>query len=103
MNRHGRFCFVTMISPIPATINHLLAREPWARERLARHAGKVALFDAGVVSIRLKAAADGLLQAVLCINGDPALLQAAREFIAERRPVTDPSAFADASRELASL
>lgn len=63
MNRHGRFCFVTMISPISATINHLLAREPWARERLARHAGKVALFDAGVVSIRLKAAADGMLQA----------------------------------------
>lgn len=63
MNRHGRFCFVIMISPISATINHLLAREPWARERLARHAGKVALFDAGVVSLRLKAAADGMLQA----------------------------------------
>jgi len=47
--------------------------------------------------------ADGLLQAVLCINGDPALLQAARERIAEWRPVTDPAAFADEGRDLASL
>lgn len=63
MNRHGRFCFVTMIpSPIPATINHLLVREPWARERLAKHAGKVAVFDAGVASIRLKVTVDGLVE-----------------------------------------
>lgn len=53
-----------MISPLSAAINHLLAREPWAREKLARHAGKVALFDAGVVSIRLKAALDGMVQAI---------------------------------------
>jgi 3-phenylpropionate/trans-cinnamate dioxygenase ferredoxin reductase subunit len=47
--------------------------------------------------------AEGLLQAVLCINGDPALLQAARERIAERRPVAAPEAFADVTRDLASL
>ena len=47
--------------------------------------------------------ADDLLQAVLCINGDPALFQAARERVAERRPVTDPAAFADEGRELESL
>jgi 3-phenylpropionate/trans-cinnamate dioxygenase ferredoxin reductase component len=47
--------------------------------------------------------ADDLLQAVLCINGEPALFQAARERVAERRPVTDPAAFADAGRELGSL
>ena len=47
--------------------------------------------------------ADGLLQAVLCINGDPALLQAARERIAERRPVANPEACADEGRDLASL
>jgi 3-phenylpropionate/trans-cinnamate dioxygenase ferredoxin reductase subunit len=47
--------------------------------------------------------ADGLLQAVLCINGDPALLQAARERVAERRPVADPTAFADEARDLATL
>jgi len=47
--------------------------------------------------------ADDLLQAVLCINGDPALFQAARQRVAERRPVSDPAAFADEGRELASL
>lgn len=52
-----------MISPLSAAINHLLAREPWAREKLARHSGKVALFDANVVSFRLRAAADGMVEA----------------------------------------
>ena len=47
--------------------------------------------------------ADDLLQAVLCINGEPALFQAARERVAERRPVSDPAAFADEGRELAAL
>lgn len=47
--------------------------------------------------------ADDLLQAVLCINGDPDLFQAARQRVAERRPVTDPAAFADEGRDLASL
>ena len=62
MDRHGRFYFVNMISPVSAAINHLLAREPWAREKLARHAGKVAVFDAGLVALRLKAAADGMVE-----------------------------------------
>jgi len=52
-----------MISPASAAINHLLAREPWAREKLARHAGKIALFDAGVLALRLKATADGMVEA----------------------------------------
>ena len=47
--------------------------------------------------------ADDLLQAVLCINGDPELFQAARQRCAERRPVSDPAAFADEGRDLASL
>ena len=64
MNRHGRFCFVNMISsPASAAINHLLSREPWARNELVRHAGKVARFDAGVAAICLKVAADGMVQA----------------------------------------
>jgi len=62
VDRHGRFYFVNMISPVSAAINHLLAREPWAREKLARHAGKVAVFDAGLVALRLKAAADGMVE-----------------------------------------
>ena len=47
--------------------------------------------------------ADGLLQAALFVNGKPDHLQAARERIAQRRPVTDPAAFADETRELAAL
>ena len=47
--------------------------------------------------------ADGLLQATLFVNGKPDHLQAARERIAQRRPVTDPAAFADETRELAAL
>ncbi len=47
--------------------------------------------------------ADGMLQAVLFINGAPELLEAARERILARRPVVDPQAFADETRELAAL
>jgi len=46
---------------LPAALNHLLAQEPWAQARLLPHAGKVAAFDAGLVVLRLKVAADGLL------------------------------------------
>ena len=54
---------MTMISTsVSAAINHLLAQESWARNELIRHAGKTALFDAGMVSVRLKVAVDGMLQ-----------------------------------------
>ncbi|TFV89039.1 sterol-binding protein [Oxalobacteraceae bacterium OM1] len=49
-------------SPFAATVNHLLAQEPWAAEKLARHAGKVACFDGGVTQVRVKVARDGMLQ-----------------------------------------
>jgi 3-phenylpropionate/trans-cinnamate dioxygenase ferredoxin reductase subunit len=47
--------------------------------------------------------ADGLLQAVLSINRDGELLQAARERILLRRPVARPEVFADETQDLASL
>jgi ubiquinone biosynthesis accessory factor UbiJ len=47
----------------PAAINHLLNNEPKAKARVAAHAGKVALFDLGVISLKLKAGADGLIEA----------------------------------------
>ncbi len=50
--------------PLAAAINHLLEQEAWARAKLARHAGKVALFDAGIISLRLGVSADGMVQAV---------------------------------------
>jgi len=46
-----------------ATINHLLADEAWARASLQRHAGKVAVIDTGHLALRLRVAADGLLEA----------------------------------------
>jgi len=49
-------------SPLASAINHLLAQESWARARLARHAGKIALFDAGVSTLRLAVTADGMVQ-----------------------------------------
>lgn len=51
-------------SVFPAAINHLLAQEPWARDKLAIHAGKVACMDAGIIAVRLKVARDGMLESV---------------------------------------
>lgn len=51
-------------SVFPATLNHLLAQEPWARDKLALHAGKVACMDAGIAAVRLKVARDGMLESV---------------------------------------
>ena len=44
-----------------AVLNRMLARENWARERLAPFAGRVARFEALPFSISLKVAEDGLL------------------------------------------
>ncbi|CAN5222249.1 SCP2 sterol-binding domain-containing protein [soil metagenome] len=49
-------------STLVSAINHLLTQEPWARERLLAHAGKIAHLDSGLYAVRLKVAADGLLQ-----------------------------------------
>ncbi|WP_312434088.1 SCP2 sterol-binding domain-containing protein [Janthinobacterium sp.] len=64
-----------MIAPIPdfsltspasaaavATINHLLAQEPWARKQLALHAGKLAAIDTGAVVIRLRVDGIGMVE-----------------------------------------
>jgi ubiquinone biosynthesis protein UbiJ len=57
---------MTSYSPLstllPAAINHILAEEPWARDKLSAHAGKIACMDAGVAAIKLKVASDGLLE-----------------------------------------
>lgn len=62
----GFFFAMTPLSPalLPsAAINHLLAQEAWARARLMPHTGKVAVFDAGMMALRLKVTDDGLVQA----------------------------------------
>ena len=47
-----------------AGINHLLAQEPWARDKLTAHAGKIACLDAELISLNLQVEADGMLKAV---------------------------------------
>lgn len=49
-------------APASAVINHLLAQEPWARQELLRHAGKIACIDGGSVQLRLQVTADGIVE-----------------------------------------
>ena len=49
--------------PFAPFINHLLAPEPWARDKLRLHAGKVAVIDAELLTLRLKVSADGMVEA----------------------------------------
>src|SRR5471032_130241 len=49
-------------APASAAINHLMAQEPWARQQLLRHAGKVACMAAGSVALRLRVTADGMVE-----------------------------------------
>lgn len=58
------FPATTLLAPLAATLNHLLAQEPWARRELMPHAGKVACVacvDAPSVAVRLRVGADGML------------------------------------------
>ncbi|MBI3284835.1 MAG: SCP2 sterol-binding domain-containing protein [Burkholderiales bacterium] len=48
--------------PLSPFINHLLAQESWARDKLAPHAGKIACIAAEAFQIRLQVGADGMLQ-----------------------------------------
>lgn len=51
------------MAALAASINHLLAQEPWARRQLALHNGKTACLDAGSVKLRLRVTADALFEA----------------------------------------
>jgi ubiquinone biosynthesis protein UbiJ len=50
--------------PFAAAVNHLLARESWARERLAPYAGKTARLSCPPVTLMLMVQPDGYLAAV---------------------------------------
>ena len=50
--------------PFAAAVNHLLARETWARERLAPYAGKTAKLSCPPVVLMLLVQPDGYLSAV---------------------------------------
>ncbi|WP_252867161.1 ubiquinone biosynthesis accessory factor UbiJ [Janthinobacterium lividum] len=58
------FSDLSLMTPVIATINHLLAQEPWARQQLAVHAGKLACIDTGAVALRLRVDSAGMLEAV---------------------------------------
>jgi ubiquinone biosynthesis protein UbiJ len=49
--------------PLCRAINHLLAQEPWAQQKLQEHRGKTAAIDAGVLVLRLRVTADGFVEA----------------------------------------
>lgn len=53
---------LSLMTPVIATINHLLAQEPWARQQLAVHAGKLACIDTGAVALRLRVDSAGMLE-----------------------------------------
>ncbi|HEX9174340.1 MAG TPA: SCP2 sterol-binding domain-containing protein [Telluria sp.] len=53
----------TLMGPVLAAINHLLAQEAWARESLALHAGKQACIDTGHLQLRMRVGRDGMLEA----------------------------------------
>lgn len=59
-------------SIVPASANHLLAQEDWARAKLAPHAGKIARFDAGFQSLNLTVEATGYL-ALAAAGAEPAV------------------------------
>lgn len=54
---------LSLMTPVIATINHLLAQEPWARQQLAVHTGKLACIDTGAVALRLRVDSAGMLEA----------------------------------------
>ncbi len=49
---------------VAASINHLLAQESWARDKLTPHHGKVACMATELLSLKLKVTPDGYLEAV---------------------------------------
>lgn len=49
--------------PFAAAINHLLARESWARERLSQHAGHTAQLTVTPITLHLQVTEDGYVRA----------------------------------------
>lgn len=51
-----------LTNPLFLAINHLLTQEPWAKKKLALHAGKTACLQIGGLSVTLTVSADGMVQ-----------------------------------------
>lgn len=57
-----RQSFLNDMMSIAPFINHLLAQEAWARNKLLPHAGKIACIDLHAFQLRLKVGVDGYLE-----------------------------------------
>jgi ubiquinone biosynthesis protein UbiJ len=53
---------LTLLSPLCHAINHLLAQESWACEKLLAHRGKTAAVDIGIATLRLRVTAGGMVE-----------------------------------------
>jgi ubiquinone biosynthesis accessory factor UbiJ len=58
------FAMISLSSPFIQFVNHLLASEKWASEKLQAHANKIACFDLQAFALRVKVGADGMLESV---------------------------------------
>lgn len=85
-------------TPVVATLNHLLSRQPALAAKLAAHAGKVAAIDAGLMQLALRVGADGQLQDAAGPDADAA--DAANVTI-RINPADLPQILADMSRAFA--
>jgi len=54
--------FLAPAAVCASLLNRLLRREPWARDRLARHSGKTVRFEAGAWAVALSLSSDGEVQ-----------------------------------------
>ncbi len=86
-------------TPVVATLNHLLSRQPALAAKLAAHAGKVAAIDAGVMALALRVGADGLLQDAAAGDADSAKVPA--NVTIRVNPADLPQILADMSRAFA--
>ncbi|QDQ85360.1 ubiquinone biosynthesis accessory factor UbiJ [Paraburkholderia megapolitana] len=100
--------------PFAAAVNHLLARESWARERLAPYAGKTARLSCPPVSMILLVQPDGYLVAVdeseaqqfdvsVTVAGDalPAFVQGGQAAVMKHVKIEGDAEFATAIAKLA--
>ncbi|WP_206954374.1 ubiquinone biosynthesis accessory factor UbiJ [Trinickia acidisoli] len=100
--------------PFAAAVNHLLAREAWARERLAPYAGKTARVTFASIVLTLAVESDGYLSAVdeidaravdvsLAIGADalPAFIQGGQAAVMKHVKIEGDAEFATQLAKLA--
>jgi ubiquinone biosynthesis protein UbiJ len=87
--------------PFAAAVNHLLARESWARERLAPYAGKTARLTCAPVVLMLLVQPDGYLSAVGETEALPAFVQGGQAAVMKHVKIEGDAEFAQVIAKLA--